>query len=262
MDHGVELAEERAALGKPATAQLRLGVSVDGEHVVVSLSDDGRGIDPAAIRAAALRKGLVSPDGAAALDDADALDLLFAPGFSTAQTVSDLSGRGVGLDAVRADVRRLGGTVNITSQRGEGTTAVLRLPVSFAMTQLLVVLAAGEHYGVPMQAVVETVRIKRDDISLIRDNRAFVLRDRTMGLLSLSELLGLPERTPTDEMIALVLDIGDQRIGIIVDAITERIETLTRPLAGLLSGARGIAGTTVLGNGQILLVLEVGELVG
>ena len=262
MDHGIETAEERLALGKPATAKLSLRVVAEGDRIVVSLADDGRGIDPAAIRAAALRKGLVSPERAAALDDRATLDLLFAAGFSTAETVSDLSGRGVGLDAVRADVTRLGGTVGITSRVGHGTTALLRLPVSFAMTRLLVVSVAGEHYGVPMPAVVETVRVKTSAVSPIRDNRAFVLRDRTIALLSLTDLLGLPDAAPVEEMTVLVLALGEQRIGIIIDAITERIESVTRPMGGLLTGVRGIAGTTVLGNGQVLLVLDVAELVG
>ncbi|MDB5623935.1 MAG: hypothetical protein JWR39_2498 [Devosia sp.] len=262
MDHGIEAAEERLALGKPALAKLSLRVLAEGDHIVVSLSDDGRGIDPAAIRAAALRNGLVSAERATLLDDRDTLDLLFAAGFSTATIVSDLSGRGVGLDAVRADVTRLGGTVGITSRVGHGTTTLLRLPISFAMTQLLVVSVGGERYGVPMPAVLETVRVKQEAVSAIRDNRAFVLRDRTIALLSLSELLGLPETVPVEEMTVLVLELGGQRIGIIIDAITERIETVTRPLTGLLTGVRGIGGSTVLGNGQVLLVLDIAELVG
>ncbi|WP_108462690.1 chemotaxis protein CheA [Devosia naphthalenivorans] len=262
MDHGIESAAERFEAGKPATAKLALQVAREGDHIIVSLSDDGRGINPEHIRAAAIAKGLVSGDRAAALDDREVLDLLFAAGFSTAANVSDLSGRGVGLDAVRTEVARLGGTVSISSRPGLGTTTALRLPVGFAMTQLLIVSVGAERYGLPMQAVVETVRVSHHSVTPIRDNRAFVLRDGTIPLLLLGDLLGLPNTGPSGEMTVLILAIAEQRVGIIVDAIAERIETITRPLGGLLTGMPGIAGTTVLGNGQVLLVLDMAELIG
>lgn len=262
MDHGIESAAERYAAGKPATANLALRVVREGDHIVVSLSDDGRGIDPDRIRAAAIAKGLVSGDRAAALDDRNVLDLLFAAGFSTAANVSDLSGRGVGLDAVRTDVTRLGGTVSISSRPGWGTTTALRLPVGFAMTQLLIVSVGAERYGLPMQAVVETVRVSSHSVTPIRGNRAFVLRDSTIPLLLLGDLLGQPDTQPSGEMTVLIVAIAEQRVGIVVDAIAERIETITRPMGGLLTGMPGVAGTTVLGNGQVLLVLDMAELIG
>ncbi|MGV8950692.1 MAG: chemotaxis protein CheA [Cypionkella sp.] len=262
MDHGIESAAERFAAGKPASATITLGVSSEGDHIIVSLSDDGRGIDPKRIRAAAIGKAMVSSERASALDDRDVLDLLFAAGFSTVATVSDLSGRGVGLDAVRADATRLGGTVAIDSRLGQGTTTTLRLPAGFAMTQLLIVSIGAERYGVPMQTVLETVRVARHAVTPIRDNRAFVLRDTPVPLLSLSDLLGFPEMPSKTEMTVLILSVAEQRIGIVVDAIAERMETITRPLGGLLSGIPGVAGTTMLGNGQVLLVLDMEELIG
>lgn len=262
MDHGIESAAERFAAGKPASATITLRVVGEGDHILVSLSDDGRGIDPARIRAVAVGKGLVSQERAAALGARDVLDLLFAAGFSTAATVSDLSGRGVGLDAVRADATRLGGTVTLDSHLGQGTSTTLRLPVGFAMTQLLIVSVGAERYGVPMQAVLETVRITRHAVTPIRGNRAFVLREATLPLLSLSDLLGLTGTTEQDEMTVLVLSVANQRVGVVVDAIAERMETITRPLGGLLSGMPGMTGTTVLGNGRVLLVLDMAELIG
>jgi len=261
MDHGIEAATERSSAGKPATARLTLKVVAATDTIVVSLTDDGRGIDPEAIRATAVRKGIVSAERATTLAERDVLDLLFAARFSTAAAVSDLSGRGVGLDAVRTDVKRLGGTVSLTSRLGQGTTMMLRLPTSFAMTQLLIVSVAGERYGVPIASVAETVRVNRKDVTPIRDNRAFVLRDRTVPLLALSALLGLPDTAPGKEMTVLVLAVADQRVGIVVDAIAERVETITRPLGGLLTGVPGIAGTSVLGTGQVLLVLDIAELI-
>jgi two-component system chemotaxis sensor kinase CheA len=262
MDHGIEGPKERFKAGKPATAKLSLNAAQSGERIVLSLSDDGRGIDPEAIREIAVSKRLISAEQSARLDDAAALDLLFEAGFSTAATVNDLSGRGVGLDAVRTEITRLGGAIQLASRVGEGTTFTLSLPVSFAMSQLLVLSVAGERYGVPMQNVVQTVRLNRSDVSPIRENQAFVLRDRVIPLLSLSALLGLGEAAePKDELTVLVLSLEDDHLGVIVDNIAERVETITRPLGGLLTGVRGIAGTTVLGDGQILLVLDVAELI-
>ena len=262
MDHGIENPAERFAAGKPATSLLQLQVMRQGDQLVVRLSDDGRGIDPEVIRKAAIGKGIVTEDQAARLNDGAAIDLLFAAGFSTAATLSDISGRGVGLDAVRSAILRVGGTVDLTSRRGAGTTMTLRLPVSFAMTQLMIVSVAGERYGVPMQSVVETVRVRRDAITPIRDNRAFVLRNRTVPLLSLSSLLGLEDATLwPDELTVLVLAVREERVGIAIDGISERLEIITRPLGGLLTGVRGIAGTTVLGDGRVLLVLDAEGLI-
>ncbi|WIJ25840.1 chemotaxis protein CheA [Devosia sp. RR2S18] len=262
MDHGIEPAAERLTANKSAAARIELRVVREGDTISVSLSDDGRGIDPAIIRSTAMRKGLISTERAESLSDRNTFDLLFTPGFSTAAKVSDLSGRGVGLDAVRTDIARLGGTVGLDSRLGQGTIATLRLPISFAMTQLLVVSVCGERYGVPMQDVVETVRIRPEAITSIRANRAFVLRDHTVPLLALSDLLGLAKAPPAEEMIVLVLELVDQRVGIIIDEINERIETISRPPGGLLKGMLGMAGTTVLGSGEVLLVLDVAELVG
>jgi len=262
MDHGIENPAERFAAGKPATSRLQLQAMRQGDQMLVRLSDDGRGINPEAIRRAAIDRGIVTEDQAAQLDDADAIDLLFAAGFSTAATLSDISGRGVGLDAVRSAILRVGGTVELASRPGIGTTMTMRLPVSFAMTQLMVVSVAGERYGVPMQSVSEAVRVKRDAITPIRDNRAFVLRNRTVPLLSLSSLLGFEEGTLSpDELTVLVLAVQDERIGIAVDGISERLEIITRPLGGLLTGVKGISGTTVLGDGRVLLVLDAAGLI-
>lgn len=262
MDHGIESPAGRAAAGKPPAARLVLRVVAEGDHILVGLTDDGMGIDPERIRAVAIDRGMIDPDRAAALDEAQVLDLLFAPSFSTAAVVSDLSGRGVGLDAVRSDATRLGGTVGITSRPGEGTTTALRLPVGFAMTQLLVISVAAERYGVPLQSVLETLRLSASSVTPIRQQRAFVLRDKTLPLLALTDLLGMDEKPLPDDMTVLILSVAGQRVGIMVDAVAERMETVTRPLGGVLAGMRGVAGTTVMGNGQVLLVLDMAELIG
>ena len=260
MDHGIESTADRFAAGKPATATLSLQAATEGNGLVVTLADDGRGIDPERIRAAAVAKGLISPARAGELDEPGVYELLFSAGFSTAAAVSDLSGRGVGLDAVRTNIQRLGGTVTLTSRVGQGASTSLRLPIAFAMTQLLVVSLGAERFGVPMRDVVETVRVSPDAVTPIREHSAFVLRDSVVPLLWLAELLALPVPDWWGDTTVLVLDVDGQRVGVVVDAVAERMETITRPLVGLLSGMRGLAGSTVLGDGKVLLVLDMMEL--
>ncbi|WEK04353.1 MAG: chemotaxis protein CheA [Candidatus Devosia phytovorans] len=262
MDHGIEAEAERLASGKSIPATLVLFARRQGDRVIITIKDDGRGIDPDAIRTAAVSRGLIASDRAGALSDDAAVDLLFTPGFSTAKTVSDLSGRGVGLDAVRSNVARFGGRVELNSRRGQGTEVILTLPLSFAMTQLLVVSVGGERYGIAMDSVLETVRVLPKNVSAIRSGRAFVLRDRTIPLLSLAQLLQLDDVQGDQELTVLMVAVGEERIGLVVDAIAERTETVTRPLSGLLTGMAGIAGTTLTGDGKVLLVLDLGGLIG
>jgi two-component system chemotaxis sensor kinase CheA len=204
----------------------------------------------------------LTPTAAEALPDAAALQLLFVPGFSTASTVTDLSGRGVGLDAVKASVQRLGGRVELLSTPGAGITTQLLLPISFAMSRIMVVEVGGERYGIPIDRIVETIRLRADDVVRVRAGEAFVLRDQTISLLRLAELLQLSRSETSCDLRILIAKAGDEQVGIAVDAIAERAETLMRPLTGLLKGLPGIAGTTLLGDGMVLLVLNLEELIG
>jgi two-component system chemotaxis sensor kinase CheA len=195
------------------------------------------------------------------LSEKDVLQLIFAPGFSTASTVSDLSGRGVGLDAVQNAVHRLGGTLEAHSVLGSGSAFLLRLPISFSMTHLMVVEVGSERYGIPIDDILETCRVPAGAVQPVRAGHAFVLRDRIVPLLYLAELMRIPAApTLSGDLKALILRVGDETIGVAVDTIAERVETLTRPLATLLQGVAGIAGTTVLGDGKVLLVLKLEEL--
>jgi two-component system chemotaxis sensor kinase CheA len=263
MDHGVETAAERLACSKPPRARLLLRARQRGDRMEVEVSDDGRGMDPIRVRDAAVAKGLLTSDQAEAMTDVESLQLVFSPGFSTAKVVSDLSGRGVGLDAVKTAVQKLGGALELTSRLGVGTTFVLRLPVSFSMSQLMVVEVGVERYGVPLEDIVETHRLAAADIRPIRAGQAFVLRQQTVPLLFLSDLLRLePPGMDVADLKVLIVRAGGGRVGIAVDAIADRAETLTRPLGGLLQGMHGILGTTLLGDGKVLLVLNMEELVG
>ena len=258
LDHGVEAPQTRLERGKPPSAAIRLRAAHEGAHVLVEVSDDGGGIDVERIREVAVRNGIVDAAAAQQMDDAAALDLIFAPGFSTAREVTAMSGRGVGMDAVRTAVGRMGGQVSIHTVRGEGTTIRFTLPFSVMMTAVLTVEVGAQAFGVPLDAVGETVRVPRDRIAPVGAARAFVLRDQTTPLIDLAEALG--ERRVVDrqgEATVVVVRFGDLTAGIEVDQIGDRAEVMLKPMEGLLAGMHGVAGTTILGDGRVLIVLDL-----
>lgn len=266
IDHGIEAPERRAASGKPPGGTLRVHAFQDKGGVVVEVSDDGAGIDPAAMRKAAVAKGLLTPDAAAALGDDDAVRLVFAPGFSTAGSVSDLSGRGVGMDAVRTAVERAGGRVEIASTPGSGTRVRLSLPLTLSITRVVVVEAAGSFYGIPVAVVGGVQRILRAEIRGVKRAESIVLRDRVVPLVRLRRLLGQPPddggghgRGGGADCVVLA-ELSDGPVAVAVDDVGERADVVLRPMTGVLRGLRGYAGTAVLGDGRLILVLDLREL--
>jgi two-component system chemotaxis sensor kinase CheA len=258
VDHGIEAPDARVAAGKPAAGRVLLAARKDGDGVVVEVSDDGRGLDLARLRREAGERGLLPEATAAALDDAAAADLVFLPGLTTAAAVSAVSGRGVGMDAVRDAVEALGGRIALRSAPGAGSTVRLTLPQGATITTVLLVRVGEDSFGVPTAAVTETVRLAADRILPIRRGEAFVLRDRTVPLLRLSALLSLPgAERPAGGVRVLVTGEGAARVGLEVDAFTGRADVLLRPLGGLLSGTPGLLGTALLGDGRVLLVLDL-----
>jgi two-component system chemotaxis sensor kinase CheA len=261
LDHGVESPDVRMAAGKPAAAIITLRARRSNDNVIVEVEDDGAGVDVARVRAVAMERALVAPEILDAMSDAEALDLIFAAGFSTAGHVTQLSGRGVGMDAVRTAVERLGGRVAIESRPGAGATVRLTLPFAILMSRVLTVEARGQLFGIPLEAVLETVRIRRSEISPVGAARAFVLRNRTVPLIDLADALGeAPGSTAADHANIVVAVAGGRLGGLEVDRLGERLEVMLKPMEGLLSGMRGIAGTTLLGDGRVLLVLDLQEL--
>lgn len=259
LDHGIEAGEMRRAAGKPADGAITLSFTRDGEAVIASLSDDGAGIDPVRIRQLAVTRGLLSQDVADKLTDATALRLIFTPGFSTATAVSEVSGRGVGMDAVQAAVERLRGTIEIDSIVGKGTIFRLRLPTDALTTRLLIVEVGGERYGIALDQVVETVRIDRSALLPVGKGVACVLRERTVPVLDLATLLDArPFDSPHAKLV--VTQSGGEPVALRVDNFAERVETIVRPPGGLLSAARGIIGSALMGDGGVLLVLDLQEL--
>ncbi|MBR0641430.1 chemotaxis protein CheA [Plastoroseomonas hellenica] len=264
LDHGVEPAERRRAAGKPEAGLIRLTARAAGDQVVIEVADDGAGIDPARIRNLAVARGVLARDAADALDDREAVDLIFVPGFSTAATVNAVSGRGVGMDVVRAAAARLGGKVTLSGEPGRGTTVRFVLPMSMVMTKLMVVTCGGERYGLALDSVVETARVAANRLVAMRSSQAFQFRDQVVPLVILRELVGAGSqgaRAPRGDAERVVIArVSGELVGFAVDAIVGRMDAALRPLDGLLSGAPGLAGSTLMPDGSVLLVLDLAEL--
>jgi two-component system chemotaxis sensor kinase CheA len=261
MDHGIEDAAARAAAGKPAVATIRVRAAREGDHVVIEVTDDGRGIDVARVREVARERNVVPADALAALRDAEVLDLIFAPGFSTARAVTGISGRGVGLDAVRTAAKRLGGHVDISDSSARGTTVRLTLPFSVMMTDIMTVEAGGQTFGIPLESVVETLRVTRREIVPVGAAHATVLRGRTVPVVELGQVLGTRRgRDDGDTALLVVTEVDDDVGALAVQRVGERMAVMLKPLDGILSGLPGIAGSTLLGDGSVLLVLDPAEL--
>jgi len=262
IDHGIEMPDQRVDVGKPEAATILLRAFQEGDQVIIEVSDDGKGIDPRAIKLKALEKNLISEDKADSLSDQQAIDLVFLPGFSTAKEVSDLSGRGVGMDVVRSAVEKINGTVTLTSRKGEGTLVRLSLPLSMAVSRVMMVEVGDGLFGVPMDGVVETVKLPLARIKRIKQAEAFVSRNAIIPLVRMHEVLQTPRGlvNETGEEAVLVVRIGGRTIGLVVDRFREGIDVILKPMDGLLAGMRGYSGSALLGDGRVLLVLNLKEL--
>jgi two-component system chemotaxis sensor kinase CheA len=262
LDHGIETPAERSAAGKPEPGVLRISARQENDFVVIEVADDGRGIDPRGVRARSVQLGLVSAEQAEQMGDEDATNLVFAAGFSTRDEISDLSGRGVGMDVVRSAVLKAGGDVSLRTTLGAGTSVTVRLPLTMAVTRIVTIDCGGRTFGIPMNLVVETVKIKRADIHRIKDTESFVLRDAIIPILRLARRLGLvDDESPRHEEAVMVVRIGRERLGLVVGGFRERLEAIVSPFEGVLEGMAGFSGTALLGDGAVLLILDLQELV-
>jgi two-component system chemotaxis sensor kinase CheA len=263
LDHGIEMPAARRAAGKPEVGTLAIRATQESDRVYIDIIDDGKGIDPAVIKRKAYEKGIIDEATLERLTDQEAVNLVFAAGFSTAETVSDLSGRGVGMDVVRNAVEKVNGAVSLESEAGKGTRIRLSLPLSMAVTNVMIVEADRQQFGVPMDMVVETVRVPRSAIRTIKKRQTAVLRGRIVPLLALNEMLALdaePVANGEDELATLVVRIHDEHVGIVVDDFRETVDIILKPMAGVLGGLSGYAGSALLGDGSVLMVLNPREL--
>lgn len=260
IDHGVESASERAAAGKAPAARLLIKAQRSADRVIIEVSDDGAGIDLARMRKVAVSRGLITEEQALTLTEAETLDLVFAPGFSTAARVTEISGRGVGMDAVRRAVERVGGHVSIRSVAGQETAVTLSLPFSVMMTHVMTVEAGGQMFGLPLEAIIETTRVPQAALCKVGAGTVVVLKNRTLPVIDLATVLGA-EPLVDDEGATLVVATANGECGALrVDRIVERLDLILKPLEGLLAGTPGVMGTTLLGDGRVLLVLDIAEM--
>ena len=258
IDHGIEEPKVRIARGKPEVGTIRLSARHEGSHILIEVEDDGGGLDVEKVRAKAVERGLIASDKAS-LTLEEAVDLLFQPGFSTAGTVTDISGRGVGLDAVKAVVESLSGTIEVESVPERYLRTIIKLPLTLAIIKALLVVADGETYAVPIQAVRENLQITRSQIKTVQQHSVIVLRNEVLPLYDLAECLGFsPVMTDTseDSLSVIVMETRGQKAAFIVEDLIGQQEIVIKSLGELIGEVKGIAGAAVLGNGQVALILD------
>lgn len=262
LDHGIESADERRAAGKNPVGRVTLTAYQQGNSVVLDVTDDGRGIDPEKIRRVAVQRGLIGEKEG--VDQQRAYELMFTPGFSTAAAVSEISGRGVGLDVVKKNIQELKGTIDVVSRVGEGTTFRISLPITLAIIQALIVDAGGEKFAIPLTSVEESLRIYSRDIRTVERKEVFTLRDFTLPLLRLADAFNLEderEQGPDTKWFIVVTRAGEKTVGLLVDSLVRQQEVVIKSIGERLKTIPGIAGATEIGESEIVLVVDVGSLI-
>jgi two-component system chemotaxis sensor kinase CheA len=256
-DHGVETPEIRKAAGKPETGTIRLSARHEGNYVLITIIDDGRGIDRQSIGRKAIEKGVISEDELAAMPDGNVLQLIFAPGFSTAEQVSDLSGRGVGMDVVRTNIAKLNGMVDVDSTVGQGTTVSIKIPLTVAIMPAMMVGVSGELYAVPLTNVREIVRPEKSNLHTIRGQLVMRLRDRVLPLVDLGGRFGISDEAGK---FAVVVGLAEQTVGLLVDRLLGQQEIVIKPLDDMFDKNGDVSGATVREDGGVSLILDIGAM--
>ncbi|WP_120803370.1 chemotaxis histidine kinase/response regulator CheAY2 [Helicobacter pylori] len=260
-DHGIEPLEERRRLNKPETGKVQLSAYNEGNHIVIKISDDGKGLDPVMLKEKAIEKGVISERDAEGMSDREAFNLIFKPGFSTAKVVSNVSGRGVGMDVVKTNIEKLNGIIEIDSEVGVGTTQKLKIPLTLAIIQALLVGVQEEYYAIPLSSVLETVRISQDEIYTVDGKSVLRLRDEVLSLVHLSDIFKVDAILESNsDVYVVIIGLADQKIGVIVDYLIGQEEVVIKSLGYYLKNTRGIAGATVRGDGKITLIVDVGAM--
>ncbi len=262
IDHAMEDPMDRVVAGKPRCGTIMLNAYQEGRHIVVSVSDDGKGIDHEKIRKSAVEKGLISSDEADRMSVKDALNLIFIPGFSTAKQVSNISGRGVGMDVVKTNISKINGIISIDSEVGRGTTILFRLPLTLAIIQALTVEANGELFGIPLSTVIENIRVTGDEIKTIEGKEVIHIRGKVYPVIRLGSLVSdSGNKGSAQWKYIVILGIGEKQIGILVDRLHGQEEIVLKSMGEYLRGTEGISGACINGDGNVILVLDVAGLV-
>ncbi|MBE6021753.1 MAG: chemotaxis protein CheA [Cellulosilyticum sp.] len=260
-DHGLETTEERIQLGKPRKGTIKLQAYQDGNSVMIVVEDDGKGINVNKIKNKAIDKGTITKEEAATMTEKEIIELLFRPSFSTAEKISDLSGRGVGLDVVKSKITALGGHVEVETEWGKGSKFIVRLPLTLAIIQALMINIADDKYAIPLSNIQNIEDVYKEDIKLVQNQEVIVVRDEIIPIIRLRSVLGLPEEEDKDMMMGVIVKKGEKQVGFIVDSLIGQQEIVIKSLGKYLSGIDIIAGATILGNGEVALILDVNSLI-
>jgi two-component system chemotaxis sensor kinase CheA len=261
VDHGIEFPEERIKAGKPEVGLIRLSAKREKSNVVIEIEDDGKGLDPDLIKKKALERGLVDPSEIEKMSDEDIKMLIFMPGFSTKNSATEISGRGVGMDVVKTTAEKLGGNVRIYSKKGEGTKIRINLPPTVAIIKSLIVRVGGEDYAIPLSNVIEALYIGEKNLKYIHGNPFLYVRGSVIPVLSLRNLFNI-DREINGNRVGVIIERENEKFGLIVDEITNQQEIVIKPLTSFLSRVKGFLGVTILGDGRVIPILDVSALIG
>jgi two-component system chemotaxis sensor kinase CheA len=261
VDHGIEPPGERVRLGKPEFATVLLEARHEGSYVLIRVSDDGRGMNAEAFRQKAIQSRLFTAADGKRLNDDEAIQLIFRNGFSTAEQVTDISGRGVGMDAVKTVIESMSGNIDVRTVEGEGTQFIVRLPLTLAIIKAMLVQVRGEIYAIPIEAIRENLYAAQEDIKTIHGNQVINLRSEVLPLIFLDHALGLPSAARDDVLSVVVVEAAERKAGLVVDDLLGQQEIVIKSLSKVVEGIRSVAGATVLGSGRVALILDVSSLI-
>jgi two-component system chemotaxis sensor kinase CheA len=260
-DHGIESAAERKRAGKPETGQIHLDAYQQGNNVIISVSDDGAGIDVDKVREKAISRGTITPEQAEAMTNKEIVDLLFLPSFSTAEKVTEISGRGVGLDVVRTKINSLGGTIETKSEKGKGSTFIIRLPLTLAIIQALMVQVEEEKYAIPLGSIQTIENIPVTDIKYVQSKEVINLRGNVIPLIRLRSVLDLPEAVDNERLMVVIVKKADNLAGLVIDKLLGQLEIVIKSIGKYIDSPKMISGATILGDGEIALILDVNMII-
>lgn len=261
LDHGLELPADRVAAGKSRQGTLTLGATHEGNHIVISIADNGKGVDTDKVARKAMEKGLVTQEQLDMMTQKELLDLIFLPGFSTMEVTSDLSGRGVGMDVVKTNIKKMNGIIDIRTEAGHGSEFLLRLPLTLAIIQALMIDVCGEIYSIPLSSVIETIRIEEGSFRGIGFAEVMTLRNEVLPLVRLERLFGAGDGSGRKSANIVVVGIAEKKIGIIVDRLLGQQEVAIKSLGTFLGAIKGVAGSTILGDGRVALIIDPAALI-
>ncbi len=260
IDHGIETPEERVAKGKPETGTIKLAAYQEGDRIILLIEDDGRGIDVEKVKRKAVEKGLITPEQAANLSDKEAYELILMPGFSTAEQVSDVSGRGVGMDVVASTVHSLRGSIEIESELGKGTKIFMKLPLTVAIIRTLMVGIKDRIFAIPLFSVVEIVKYDPESVKQVGQFKSFMLRDEVYLMFTLNELFEVEDEG--EKQFVIIIRVGEKNIAVAVEELFGEEEIVIKPLGELLNNTPGVAGATITGDGKVVLIIDTNSLIG